>query len=78
MNSTEEALQLIRRGADEILVESELIKKLKKGQPLRVKAGFDPTAPDLHLDLGCSAHGTLDTKNVTAPHNTAQYGQIIS
>ena len=49
MNSTEEALQLIRRGADEILVESELIKKLKKGQPLRVKAGFDPTAPDLHL-----------------------------
>ncbi len=49
MNSTEDALQLIRRGADEILVESELIKKLKRGKPLKIKAGFDPTAPDLHL-----------------------------
>ncbi len=49
MNSIEEALQQIQRGADEILVESELIKKLKKGKPLKIKAGFDPTAPDLHL-----------------------------
>lgn len=49
MNSVEDALQQIRRGADEILVESELIKKLKKGKPLKIKAGFDPTAPDLHL-----------------------------
>ena len=39
----------INRGADEILVESELRKKLERGSPLRVKAGFDPTAPDLHL-----------------------------
>ncbi len=42
-------MEQIRRGADEILVESELIKKLEEGRPLRVKAGFDPTAPDLHL-----------------------------
>ena len=49
MGSIDDALQLIRRGADEILVESELIKKLKRGKPLKIKAGFDPTAPDLHL-----------------------------
>ncbi|MCP4074848.1 MAG: tyrosine--tRNA ligase [Gammaproteobacteria bacterium] len=49
MGSIEDALQQIRRGADEILVESELIKKLKRGKPLKIKAGFDPTAPDLHL-----------------------------
>ena len=49
MGSIDEALQLIKRGADEILVESELIKKLKRGKPLKIKAGFDPTAPDLHL-----------------------------
>ena len=49
MGSIDEALQLIKRGADEILVESELIKKLKRGNPLKIKAGFDPTAPDLHL-----------------------------
>ena len=47
--SVEESLELIRRGAEEILLEDELIKKLKRGKPLRVKAGFDPTAPDLHL-----------------------------
>lgn len=40
---------LIRRGCDELLLESELIAKLETGRPLRVKAGFDPTAPDLHL-----------------------------
>ena len=40
---------MIRRGADELLIEAELVEKLKKGQPLRIKAGFDPTAPDLHL-----------------------------
>ncbi len=49
MGSIDEALQLIKRGTDEILVESELIKKLKRGKPLKIKAGFDPTAPDLHL-----------------------------
>lgn len=42
-------MQEIKRGADELLVEAELVEKLKKGRPLRVKAGFDPTAPDLHL-----------------------------
>ena len=45
----EDVLQEIKRGADELLVEAELVEKLKKRRPLRVKAGFDPTAPDLHL-----------------------------
>lgn len=49
MKSVEEQLALIKRGADELLVEAELITKLKRGQPLRIKAGFDPTAPDLHI-----------------------------
>ncbi|HGM8441272.1 tyrosine--tRNA ligase [Pseudomonas aeruginosa] len=49
MKSVEEQLALIQRGADEILVEAELVAKLKRGQLLRIKAGFDPTAPDLHL-----------------------------
>jgi tyrosyl-tRNA synthetase len=47
--SIEESLEIIKRGCDDLLVESELIEKLKTGRPLRVKAGFDPTAPDLHL-----------------------------
>ncbi len=45
----DDALSIIRRGTDEILLEDELVEKLKSGKPLRVKAGFDPTAPDLHL-----------------------------
>ena len=45
----QDALQEIKRGADELLVEAELVEKLKTGRPLRIKAGFDPTAPDLHL-----------------------------
>lgn len=49
MKSVDEQLSLIKRGADEVLVESELVAKLKLGRPLRIKAGFDPTAPDLHL-----------------------------
>lgn len=49
MKSTADQLALIKRGADEVLVESELMAKLERGRPLRVKAGFDPTAPDLHL-----------------------------
>src|SRR5690606_14512390 len=40
---------LIKRGADELLIEAELLERLKTGRPLRIKAGFDPTAPDLHL-----------------------------
>jgi tyrosyl-tRNA synthetase len=44
-----EQLALLRRGAVEILLEEELARKLTRGKPLRVKAGFDPTAPDLHL-----------------------------
>jgi tyrosyl-tRNA synthetase len=42
-------LAIIKRGADELLIEAELVEKLKKSVPLRIKAGFDPTAPDLHL-----------------------------
>ncbi|MFO8025932.1 tyrosine--tRNA ligase [Thiohalophilus sp.] len=49
MSSIHKMLEQIKRGADEILIESELIERLKSGRPLRIKAGFDPTAPDLHL-----------------------------
>ncbi len=45
----EDVLGSLLRGADEVLVKQELIKKLEEGRPLRIKAGFDPTAPDLHL-----------------------------
>ncbi|MCL6623103.1 MAG: tyrosine--tRNA ligase [Fimbriimonadales bacterium] len=47
--SVEEQIAIIRRGAHELIVESELRERLATGRPLRVKAGFDPTAPDLHL-----------------------------
>jgi len=49
MSSVDESLALIKRGAEEILVEEELVKRLESGRPLKIKAGFDPTAPDLHL-----------------------------
>jgi len=49
MTPVAQQLEIIRRGSEELLVESELRDKLKTGRPLRVKAGFDPTAPDLHL-----------------------------
>jgi tyrosyl-tRNA synthetase len=49
MHSLEESLELIKRGAVDLLLEEELANRIKSGQPLRVKAGFDPTAPDLHL-----------------------------
>jgi len=50
LNPTQQkALDIIKRGADELLIEAELIKKLAENRPLRIKAGFDPTAPDLHL-----------------------------
>ena len=45
----EETLEIIKRGCDELLLEAELNQKLDQGRPLRIKAGFDPTAPDLHL-----------------------------
>ena len=47
--SINDQLEIIKRGADEVLVEADLVAKLKEGRPLRIKAGFDPTAPDLHL-----------------------------
>lgn len=43
------ALAMIERGSEEILIKDELVEKLKLGRPLRIKAGFDPTAPDIHL-----------------------------
>jgi len=49
MTQIGESLQVIKRGCEDLLVEQELMKKLASGKPLRVKAGFDPTAPDLHL-----------------------------
>jgi tyrosyl-tRNA synthetase len=47
--SQQEILNQIKRGSDELLIEAELVKKLGQNRPLRIKAGFDPTAPDLHL-----------------------------
>jgi len=49
MLGVEESLKLIKRGSDELLIEADLAERLKSGRPLRIKAGFDPTAPDLHL-----------------------------
>src|SRR5512136_1595896 len=49
MTEANEALRIIQRGTEEILLESELTERLESGRRLRVKAGFDPTAPDLHL-----------------------------
>lgn len=49
MNELDQALATIARGADEIIKKEELVERLKLGRPLRIKAGFDPTAPDLHL-----------------------------
>lgn len=49
MTDVSQAFAEIQRGAEEILVEDELLEKLKEGKPLKIKAGFDPTAPDLHL-----------------------------
>jgi len=49
MTSWEADFAEIKRGADEILIEDELIERLKSGKALKIKAGFDPTAPDLHL-----------------------------
>ncbi|MEM0909887.1 MAG: tyrosine--tRNA ligase [Pseudomonadota bacterium] len=49
MNDWQSAFNEIKRGSDDILIEAELIEKLKMNKPLTIKAGFDPTAPDLHL-----------------------------
>jgi len=49
MMTPEQQLALIKRGCEELIQEEELLERLKEGRPLRIKAGFDPTAPDLHL-----------------------------
>ena len=49
MTDIEHQLTILKRGADELLVEQEMVDKLKSGRPLRIKLGMDPTAPDLHL-----------------------------
>src|SRR3954462_9458205 len=49
MTDVQQAIETIRRGAEELIVEAELAKKLASGRKLRVKLGLDPTAPDLHL-----------------------------
>ncbi|HKT71271.1 MAG TPA: tyrosine--tRNA ligase [Steroidobacteraceae bacterium] len=49
MMNLDEQLAELKRGTQDVLVEEELVRKLRRGRPLRIKAGFDPTAPDLHL-----------------------------
>src|SRR5260221_518765 len=49
MSPSTQAIEIIRRGCDELIVEEELVRKLASGRKLRVKLGLDPTAPDLHL-----------------------------
>ena len=49
MSASQTDIDLLRRGADEVIQEAELRERIERGKPLRVKAGFDPTAPDLHL-----------------------------
>jgi tyrosyl-tRNA synthetase len=49
MNNVTQVLDQIMRGAQDVLIKEELVEKLKSGKPLRIKAGFDPTAPDIHL-----------------------------
>ena len=49
MTSSKEQIQEIKRGVDEILVEKDFLDRMKQGKPLKIKVGFDPTAPDLHL-----------------------------
>src|SRR4029079_9572537 len=49
MDSFDAQLSELKRGVQDLLLEQDLVRKLKRGIPLRVKAGFDPTAPDLHL-----------------------------
>ncbi|MBL8399152.1 MAG: tyrosine--tRNA ligase [Candidatus Accumulibacter sp.] len=49
MTTVAEDLQYLKRGCEELLIEADMLEKLKSGRPLRIKAGFDPTAPDLHL-----------------------------
>src|SRR5680860_216943 len=56
MISVNDQLAEIRRGSDEILVYAELVEKLRLNRPLRIKAGFDPTAPDLHLGHAVLLH----------------------
>ena len=47
--NVDKTIELLKRGTEEILLEDELRDRLSKNQPLRVKCGFDPTAPDIHL-----------------------------
>ena len=49
MSSSKEQILEIKRGVDEILVEKDFLDRLKQSKPLKIKVGFDPTAPDLHL-----------------------------
>jgi tyrosyl-tRNA synthetase len=65
----EEQIAELERGADEVLVAGDLVKKLRRGVPLRVKAGFDPTAPDLHL-----GHTVLLTKM----HRFQEFGHEVT
>jgi len=69
----DEQLEQIRRGTDEILVESELVDKLKQGRPLRIKAGFDPTAPDLHLGHTVLINKLRQFQDLGHPHPVSDW-----
>ena len=49
MKDVDNTIQMLKRGTEEVLLEAELRERLESGKPLRVKCGFDPTAPDIHL-----------------------------
>ena len=55
VDSVAEQIIELKRGVEELLLEDELRDRLAEGRPLRVKAGFDPTAPDLHLGVDSQA-----------------------
>src|SRR5260221_11411783 len=64
MSRITQAIEIIRRGCDELIVEAELAKKLESGRPLRVKLGLDPTAPDLHLGHTAVINNLRDFQNL--------------
>ena len=87
MLPADQQLAELRRGASEVLLEADLLKKLARGKPLRVKAGFDPTAPDLRVVIADGArlyftlavpgspgrvYGGIDLQDVTASHPSAR------
>ena len=71
MLPVEEQLKTLRRGTSEIIDEKDLAKLLAKGKPLRIKAGFDPTAPDLHLGHTVLLHKMKQFQDARVRHQRA-------